>query len=193
MPGAKGACPPRQPGLQTWQKALPLPSVCGRVEGGVVRSMVHFGFFPHRRGEGLGGLVVEVLGKARQRKVQVGQSLQHSAKWSTSWETHLKLGSLAVEHIDKVTISRSESCYHFSIMILLLLYYHPNALPFFSSLRAYLPFFRKQVRIYCFIIKQFIDKIKVLLLPDIGELRLRKKKRLRCPPQFLLLLLLLTF
>lgn len=70
-------------------KVLPLPCPCGRMESGDVCSMLHFGLFARRRGEGLGVVVVRVLSKARQRKVHVGQSLRCTAKRSMSWETYL--------------------------------------------------------------------------------------------------------
>lgn len=51
--------------------------------------MLHFGLFARRRGEGMGEMVVKVLGKARQSRV--GQSLQCSAKWSPLCETRLQV------------------------------------------------------------------------------------------------------
>lgn len=41
----KGAPAPLQPGVQTWHKALPLPSLSRRMARGDVQFMLHFGSF----------------------------------------------------------------------------------------------------------------------------------------------------
>lgn len=104
-----------------------------------------FWIFPHRKGEGLGG---PGRGKCMQvspckgapSRAQHGRHVYNCAQ---------QLGSLVSS-----TVSIFESCYHFSMRIFLLLYYHPKL--FCSSTKAYL--FSGSKLGYCFVIKHLIDK-----------------------------------